>query len=573
MELVEGEDLRGAHRAGAPIAARRGAADREADRRGARSRARAGHHPSRPEAREHQGPRRRHGEGARLRSRESDRAGGPARRRERHRVRRRFTTPAMTQAGMILGTAAYMAPEQARGRAVDKRADIWAFGAVLFEMLTGARAFPGDDLTDTLAAVVRAEPDWTLLPPACPRRSSSTCSAACRRTRSSAFATWRDAPGARGRVRHGRTAGDGARPRRVAPVARPVWASAAIAIGSLAVAAFALWSRPADVQPSVGSPDASRSGQGSEITSSPAITRDGRTVAYVAQQGTEDPQLYLRDLDSFEARAVAGSSGARQPFFSPDGKWVAFFAQGQLQKAEVTGGAPSGWPKPPIPSVERGTRTTPSSTRRRSAPDSCGFLPAAERPSPSPSPTARPTATPTCFRRRSREDEVLFTIWGQNAGQRGALPGFGPMGVGDAARRRLRRRSSTRRRWQRWPGTGRLLLVDETAGVRAAPFDPRRPARTSADASVLDNVYSEISTESRAWLAISINGTAVYASGNPSRTSLVVGRPGGKDRAAAATSRMSYREVSISPDGVKARRQAAVSTSGFMICSAGPAAL
>ena len=79
-----------------------------------------------------------------------------------------LTTPAMTQAGMILGTAAYMSPEQARGRTVDKRADVWAFGVVLFEMLTGTRAFPGDDLTDTLAAVVRSEPDWSLLPPALP---------------------------------------------------------------------------------------------------------------------------------------------------------------------------------------------------------------------------------------------------------------------------------------------------------------------------------------------------------------------------------------------------------------------
>jgi serine/threonine protein kinase len=69
-----------------------------------------------------------------------------------------------TQAGIILGTAAYMSPEQARGKAVDKRTDIWAFGAVLFEMLTGKRAFPGDDLTDTLAAVVRAEPDWSVIP-------------------------------------------------------------------------------------------------------------------------------------------------------------------------------------------------------------------------------------------------------------------------------------------------------------------------------------------------------------------------------------------------------------------------
>src|SRR2546428_194024 len=77
-----------------------------------------------------------------------------------------ITTPAMTQAGMILGTAAYMSPEQARGKGVDKRSDIWAFGAVLFEMLTGARAFAGDDVSDVLASVLAREPDWARLPPA-----------------------------------------------------------------------------------------------------------------------------------------------------------------------------------------------------------------------------------------------------------------------------------------------------------------------------------------------------------------------------------------------------------------------
>jgi serine/threonine protein kinase len=83
-----------------------------------------------------------------------------------------ITSPAMTQAGMILGTAAYMAPEQARGKAVDKRADIWAFGAVLFEMLSGRRPFDGDDMTEVLGAVVRLEPQWDALPPAVPARVS-----------------------------------------------------------------------------------------------------------------------------------------------------------------------------------------------------------------------------------------------------------------------------------------------------------------------------------------------------------------------------------------------------------------
>src|SRR5262249_37407076 len=81
-----------------------------------------------------------------------------------------LTTPAMTAVGMILGTAAYMSPEQARGRPLDRRTDIWAFGCVLFEMLTGKRAFPGDDITDTLAAIVRGEPEWNALPADVPVR-------------------------------------------------------------------------------------------------------------------------------------------------------------------------------------------------------------------------------------------------------------------------------------------------------------------------------------------------------------------------------------------------------------------
>jgi eukaryotic-like serine/threonine-protein kinase len=94
-----------------------------------------------------------------------------------------------TQAGFILGTAAYMSPEQAKGKPVDRRADIWAFGCVLYEMLTGKMAFGGETVTDILASVVRAEPDWSQLPEGTPLAGAFSCSAACRRTRSSACAT------------------------------------------------------------------------------------------------------------------------------------------------------------------------------------------------------------------------------------------------------------------------------------------------------------------------------------------------------------------------------------------------
>ena len=171
MELVEGDDLVAAHRARRD-SARRSAADRETDRGRARSRARAGDHSSRSEAREHQGAAGRHGEGARLRPGESDGA-RRARRRRALSMSPTLTTPAMTQAGMILGTAAYMSPEQARGKTVDKRADIWAFGAVLYEMLTGTRAFGGEDVSTTLVDGRCSESrTWTRFRPTVPARVS-----------------------------------------------------------------------------------------------------------------------------------------------------------------------------------------------------------------------------------------------------------------------------------------------------------------------------------------------------------------------------------------------------------------
>ena len=397
-----------------------------------------------------------------------------------------LTSPAMTQAGMILGTAAYMAPEQARGRTVDKRVDVWAFGAVLFEMLTGARAFPGDDLTDTLAAVVRAEPDWTLLPPGLPPtlvlflrrclqkdpKQRIPDMAAMRLALEGAFET-AASPATTSAARY--------RQRSL------VWVSAGIAVVSLAVAAFALWNRPAAVQQTSARLTIPLR-PGSEITSYPAITADGRTVAYVARQGTEDSQLYLRDLNSFETRAVPGSKGARQPFFSPDGKWVAFFAQSQLQKAEVAGGTP-------VRVVEAayafGGTWTEDNTIIYAASLGSGLL---QIPASG--------GTPTSISKPDGAANGYAHVWpqalpgaaksavhhlGAEQRQRRALAGLRPVGNGvaddDICVRAFRRGIGR-------GGSGRLLLVDDTASLRAAPFDPGRPARTSADTSVLDNVYA-----------------------------------------------------------------------------------
>jgi Tol biopolymer transport system component len=245
-----------------------------------------------------------------------------------------FTAPAMTAMGMIIGTAAYMAPEQARGKPVDRRADIWAFGVVLYEMLTGRRAFPGADISDVLAAVLKSEPDWAAIPAgtsAGVRRLLRRCLEKDPRRRLSAIGDARfdlddDEPLA-----------------ALAPAAvRPPWpwrfVPWAIAAASLVgLAAMAVGQvRPAPREPDrairfhVETPASSsqtRRGRGFELSP------DGRFLAIVSAG-----ELWVRPLDSVSARRSGGIDGATYPFWSPDSAWIGFFADGQLRKVARDGG-------------------------------------------------------------------------------------------------------------------------------------------------------------------------------------------------------------------------------------------
>ncbi len=259
-----------------------------------------------------------------------------------------ITSPAqMTGVGVILGTAAYMAPEQARGKVVDKRADIWAFGAVLFEMLTGKRAFPGEDLTDTLAAVVRAEPNWALLPAGLPPALGvylKRCLQKDPKQRIPDIAAMRLAlEGAFETAAPQTTPLAAAAPRSVVARALP-WAIAGT-FGVALITALVLWApwrsapvpAPRTLLASIGA-DASLSiGSGASAILSP----DGTTLAFVSRQAGQafQTRLFLRRLDQLQADPLAGTEGATSPFFSPDGQWVAFFARGTLKKVSVTGGA------------------------------------------------------------------------------------------------------------------------------------------------------------------------------------------------------------------------------------------
>ena len=219
-----------------------------------------------------------------------------------------ITTPAMTQAGMILGTAAYMTPEQARGKAVDRRADIWAFGAVLFEMLTGKRAFPGEDITDTIVSVVSKEPDWRMLPAATPAGLRRLLARSLKKDPKARLQAIGDARVQIEELLNGVPDETLAPPGVPAgpPAARPrsAWSRAlpwTLAASTLvfAVISVLLWApwRGASPSPSALRFTPFAFGQGGQ--SNPVWAPDGKAVAFAARQKDTDPfQVYVRYLDS-----------------------------------------------------------------------------------------------------------------------------------------------------------------------------------------------------------------------------------------------------------------------------------
>jgi serine/threonine-protein kinase len=253
-------------------------------------------------------------------------------------------TSALSAPGVILGSAAYMSPEQARGNPVNAQTDLWALGCLLYECLTGQRAFVGDTVSDTLAAVLRAEPDWSALPeetPASARRLLRRCLAKDpgRRLHSAADARIEIEEAAAEEPAPGSEVASGATGRR----AWLPWLLAAV----LAVAAVGLgvaWDRARKssrgrLHVTVTLPPELELMQGTNGDLIASLSPDGSRVAFTARE--EDTiRLCLRSLDSPDVTIVPGTEGASGPFFSPDGQWVAFFAGGMLKKVSVQAGAP-----------------------------------------------------------------------------------------------------------------------------------------------------------------------------------------------------------------------------------------
>jgi serine/threonine-protein kinase len=241
-----------------------------------------------------------------------------------------------TAAGVILGTAAYMSPEQARGHAVDKRTDIWAFGVVLFEMLTGRRLLGGETLSDTLAAVLEREIDWKALPETTPPAVRRLLRRCLQRDKSRRL---HDIADARIEIEEGPH--ESPPPPKREGRSRAVWLSLGALVGAVVSAALVAWAvtegTPLSRDPVrfvIDLPSALRLGDAPSVALSP----DGKRLVYAAGREAGATELFQRPLSRLEATPIPDTLGAAHPFFSPDGEWVGFFADGMLKKVPLSGG-------------------------------------------------------------------------------------------------------------------------------------------------------------------------------------------------------------------------------------------
>jgi serine/threonine-protein kinase len=238
-----------------------------------------------------------------------------------------------TREGMVLGTAAYMSPEQARGKAVDKRTDVWSFGVVLFELLTGRRLYDGETASDSIAAVITREPDWPALPKNTPTHLVQLLARCLVKDSKMRL---RDIGEARILLEEP-IAAPAAAPR---PSSMP-WILAAVCLALALVLGASLWRATSPVDrpllrflADLG-PDALA---GNRLTA--AISPDGARLAYIVQRGATQ-LLATRRMDESATTILQGTEHASDPFFSPDGQWIAFAADGYLKKVPVQGGAPT----------------------------------------------------------------------------------------------------------------------------------------------------------------------------------------------------------------------------------------
>jgi len=444
---------------------------------------------------------------------------------------------AATTQGVILGTAAYMSPEQAEGKAVDKRSDMWAFGCVLYELLTGKAAFQGEGVHDILASVVRAEPDLSLLPDATPQMVRTLLRRCLQKDKTSRL---RDAGDARIEIQEA-LAAPLAAGTRAAATPRPTfhrWAllSGFACLGVAVIVVLAVWKlKPTPQKPVTRTlitlPPGDQLAALDNLAI--AISPDGTQLAYVGIRGGTR-QIFLRALNSLEAKPLAGTEGAGTPFFSPDGQWIGFFAAGSMKKIPVSGGAAS-----TLGSFMNSIGASWSSggtiafTPNGGSPiqqvsDAGGALEPLTRLDKGETGHISPELLPG-------SKAVLFSTTGAN-------PQVAVQSLSSGERRNLVPGGSS----PRYASSGHLIYA-QGGNLMAAPFDPQRLQLTGTAVPIVEGVLQLIRATQ---YSISDTGALVYVPGGVQAAAehLVWVRRNGSEQTLAATQHI-YTYPRLSPDG------------------------
>ena len=461
-----------------------------------------------------------------------------------------LTTPAMlTGVGMILGTAAYMAPEQAKGREADKRCDVWAFGCVVYEMLTAKRAFEGEDITDTIASIMRGEPDWTALPANTPpnlRLLLESCLTKDRKQRTSDIAVVQFLLSDRASVPSAMPTPSGAHApawQRAMP-----WTVAGVAVVALMTALVMWLPWRATTTPRVSRLAMATSGSSAlsvnGLDRDVAVSPDGTHIVYV---GNNTTQLFVRALDALEPVAIA-SGGARGPFVSPDGQWVGFFSATVLRKVAMTGG-----PAVTIATVDgasRGATWAPDGT----------IIFATNNPASGLWRVSSGGGTAEALTKPDHAQGEAFHVWPELLpGGRSVLFTIVPQNGGlDAAQIVVRDLRTGVQKVLVRGGThahyipsGHLIYV--AAGtLRAIAFDPNQLETHGTAVPVLPRLAT--TSNGSGDFQVSADGTLVYVDAPTSlatnaRTLVWIDRTG-KEEAIAAPPR-AYNQPQLSPDGTR----------------------
>jgi Tol biopolymer transport system component len=455
-------------------------------------------------------------------------------------------SPAVTTDGLILGTATYMSPEQARGRSIDRRADIWAFGCVLYEMLTGRHAFAGETISDVIAAILNSEPDWKALPPALPSSVHRLLRRCLEKNPKNRL----------------RDIGDARLELGAASMPDPVPASAIRKTGAgrgllwfgagaaVAAALLSIYFR------SIGGQEQSPASQSARVAvalpagvtlalrpgSAVALAPDGRSLAYTARKVNGPVQIYLRALDRYDSVVLPGTDDASHPFFSPDGRWVGFFAEGKLKKVLLAGGAPVTvadvrYPRGEAWMANDDILVTPVNTEPLSR------VMAAGGPL-QPFSTLAPGELSHRWPAVLPNGAVLFSVWNDTGWEPARIAAMRP---GTNKHEIVIEQGGGYPRYLPDPRGGGYLVYARSEGLLAAPFDEQAMKLKAQPVPIVDGVVTN--GTGGAHFAVAAGGTLAYVAGGSGDVERELVWSTTDGRSTPALRRQMASAYAVSPDG------------------------